>query len=112
MQEKYNIIHVCEFLGMQSLRISLILVLEGFVFHYICRPAKCLTFCGTVPHSDNKKVLKSGMSLILSFCLLCFAMHAILVSLIPKLDVPHSGIQRLAGLYLGKIPFWDSYYIF
>ena len=40
------------------------------------------------------------MSLILSFCLLCFAMHAILVSLIPKLDVPHSGIQRLAGLKL------------
>ena len=25
-------------------------------------------------------------------------MHAILVSLIPKLDVPHSGTQRLAGL--------------
>ena len=38
------------------------------------------------------------MSLILSFCILCFAMHAILVSLIPKLDVPYSGIQRLAGL--------------
>ena len=49
------------------------------------RPARCPTFWGTVPHSDNKKVLKSGMSLILSFCLLCFAMHAISVSLIPKL---------------------------
>ena len=35
MQKKYNIIHVCEFLGMQSLRIGLILVLEGVVFHYI-----------------------------------------------------------------------------
>ena len=46
------------------------------------------------------KVLKSGMSLILSFCLLYFAMHVILVSLIPKLDVPHSGIQRVAGLKL------------
>ena len=35
MQEKYNIFHVCEFLGMQSLRIGLILVLEGVIFHYI-----------------------------------------------------------------------------
>ena len=30
-----NIIHVCVFLGMQNLRIGLILVLEGIVFHYI-----------------------------------------------------------------------------
>ena len=29
MEKKYNIIHVCEFLGMQTLRIGLILVLEG-----------------------------------------------------------------------------------
>ena len=35
MQKKYNVIHVCEFLGMQSIRIGLILVLEGAVFHYI-----------------------------------------------------------------------------
>ena len=35
MQKKYNIIHVCEFLGMQSLRIGLILVLEGVVFYFI-----------------------------------------------------------------------------
>ena len=35
MQKKYNIIHVYEFLGMQSLRIGLILVLEGVVFHFI-----------------------------------------------------------------------------
>ena len=47
-QKKYNIIHVCAFLGMQSLRIGLILVLEG-------------------------------------------------------VSIP---------LYLLKIPFWDSYYIF
>ena len=30
-----NIIHVCAFLGLQSLRIGLILVLEGILFHYI-----------------------------------------------------------------------------
>ena len=36
MQKNYNIIHVCEFLGMQSLRIGLkFLVLERVVFHYI-----------------------------------------------------------------------------
>ena len=35
VQKQYNIIHVCESLGMQSLRIGLILVLEGVVFHYI-----------------------------------------------------------------------------
>ena len=35
LQKKYNIIHVCEFLGKQSLRIGLILVLEGVVFYCI-----------------------------------------------------------------------------
>ena len=30
-----NIIHVCVFLGMQTLQVGLILVLEGILFHYI-----------------------------------------------------------------------------
>ena len=33
-QKKCNVIHMCAFLGMQSPRVGLILVLEGVVFHY------------------------------------------------------------------------------
>ena len=48
-QKKCSVIHVCSFLGMQSPRIDLILVLEGVLFHY--SRLKCLFRTVTI-HSD------------------------------------------------------------
>ena len=75
MQKKYNIIHVCEFLGMLSLRIGLSLVLEGVVFHYIWLKYLFETvtvysdvfyfehFCLKIQNWVSKKKIKKGQPL-------------------------------------------------
>ena len=71
-QKKCSIIHVCSFLGIQSPRIGLILVLEGIEFHLVKLPflgqlLHTLTFCSNSfvwkCKIDNQKKKKKSQPL-------------------------------------------------